>query len=58
MKKQLKSKLAFWNWRPLATTDVLVTTTGALLATTDVLVTTTDDHWRPLATIDCADLYF
>ena len=44
MKKELKTKLANFDWRPVATTD-------ALWTTTDVLLTTTDDHWRPLTTI-------
>jgi hypothetical protein len=58
MKKQLKTKSANFHWRPVATTDVSLTTTGALLATTDVLLTTTGDHWQPLTTIGCVDLYF
>jgi hypothetical protein len=48
---QLKAHSCF-GWRPLATTDMLVTTTGALLATTDSSLTTTDDHWQPLTTIE------
>jgi hypothetical protein len=39
MKKELKTKLANFDWRPVTTTDMLLATTGALL-------TTTDDHWR------------
>jgi hypothetical protein len=39
------------DWRPVATTGALLTTTDVSLATTDVLLTTTGDHWRPLTTI-------
>jgi hypothetical protein len=39
------------DWRPVATTDMLVTTTDVSLATTDVLLTTTGDHWQPLTTM-------
>jgi hypothetical protein len=55
MKKEFKTKLAFFDWRPVATTDMLLTTTDVSLATTGDLLTTTDDHWRPL-TIICRQL--
>ena len=37
------------DWRPVATTDMLLTTTDVSLATTGALLTTTGDHWRPSA---------
>ena len=40
-----------FDWRPVATTGTLVTTTDVSLATIGALLTTTDDHWRPLTTI-------
>jgi hypothetical protein len=45
------AKICVFDWRPVATTGALLTTTDVSLATTDVLLTTIDDHRRPLATI-------
>jgi hypothetical protein len=44
MKKELMTKIDKNDWRPVATTGALLTTTDVSLATTDVLWTTTGDH--------------
>ena len=51
IRKQLMTKIDKNDWRPVATTGALLTTTDVSLATTDILWTTIGDHRRPLATI-------